>query len=62
MLSVNFIPFPTLFSKQLNYREINENDVEQVFQMRSNPENMKFIPRPLLKNHQDSMEHIKIIK
>lgn len=62
MLSVNFIPFPTLFSERLIYREINESDVEQVFQLRSNPENMKFIPRPLLKNHQDSLEHIKMIK
>lgn len=62
MLTLNFTPFPILTSERLIFREISESDVNEVFLLRSNPENMKFIPRPLLKNHKDALEHIKIIQ
>ncbi|MEC5165492.1 ribosomal-protein-alanine N-acetyltransferase [Flavobacterium sp. PL11] len=61
MLSVNFSPFHNLETKRLLLRRVNNNDVKEVLALRSNPETMKFIPRPLLINDQDALAHIAMI-
>jgi ribosomal-protein-alanine N-acetyltransferase len=50
MLVLNFHPFPNLESERLLLRRIDEQDVQEIFEMRSDSENMKYIPRPLVKN------------
>lgn len=62
MLQVNFTPFPILKSERLLLREITVDDVDQVFEIRSNPATMKYIPRPRAKSKQDALEHIHMIK
>ena len=62
MLSLNFNPFPNLESKRLIFRSVEESDVHEVFLLRSNPETMKYIPRPLAKNQNDALEHIQMIR
>ena len=52
MLVLNFNPFPNLESDRLLLRRIDENDVKEIFAMRSDSENMKYIPRPLVKNNE----------
>jgi ribosomal-protein-alanine N-acetyltransferase len=61
MLVLNFNPFPNLESERLLLRRIDENDVKEIFEMRSDAENMKYIPRPLVKNHEEALEHLAMI-
>ncbi|MDQ1165279.1 GNAT family N-acetyltransferase [Flavobacterium sp. SORGH_AS_0622] len=62
MLDFNFSPFPVVETERLILDEVNDGDVKEVFELRSNPETMKYIPRPLVKDYEDAMEHIKMIK
>lgn len=61
MLSINFNPFPNLETERLLLRRVDENDVNEIFALRSNPETMKYIPRPLVKTTEDALEHIAMI-
>ncbi len=61
MLDFNFSPFPIIETDRLILDRISEKDVNEVFELRSNPETMKYIPRPLVKNYEDALEHINMI-
>ena len=61
MLSVNFKPFPILESQRLIMRRITNSDVEPIFELRSDPETMKFVPRPLAASLEDALGHIATI-
>ena len=62
MLQFNFSPFPIIETDRLLLRQITNDDVKEVFELRSNPETMKYIPRPLAKTAEDALEHIAIIE
>jgi ribosomal-protein-alanine N-acetyltransferase len=62
MLTINFHPFQNLETERLLLRRLNPNDVEEVFALRSNPEIMKYIPRPLLKSKEEALEHIAMME
>lgn len=61
MLAFNFTPFPELETERLLLRRIDTTDADAVFELRSDPETMKFIPRPLATSTEQALEHIKII-
>ncbi|KIA84060.1 GNAT family N-acetyltransferase [Flavobacterium sp. AED] len=61
MLTINFDPFPLLETERLLLRRIDTNDINEILALRSNPETMKYIPRPLLKTNEDALEHIAMI-
>lgn len=61
MININFTPFPNLETKRLYLRRIVNEDVNEIFSLRSNKETMKYIPRPLAKTLEDAMEHIALI-
>lgn len=61
MLEINFNPFPILKSERLILRDVSSGDVEEVFAIRSDPQTMKYIPRPLAKTRLDALEHIDMI-
>ena len=61
MLAVNFSPFPVLETERLLLRRINDDDAQQIFSLRSNPENMKYVPRPLAKTIDDARNHVRLI-
>jgi ribosomal-protein-alanine N-acetyltransferase len=61
MLLLNFNPFPILKTERLLLRRLNNADVNEIMALRSNPETMKYIPRPLLKTIEDALEHIAMI-
>ena len=61
MLLLNFSPFPNLETERLLLRRVVATDVKEIFALRSNPETMKYIPRPLLKTDEDALEHIVMI-
>lgn len=62
MLEFNFHPFPVLETERLLLRRVTTDDVNEVFELRSNPETMKYIPRPLVKNNEEALEHIAMIE
>ena len=61
MLTINFSPFPNLETERLLLRRVDSNDIKEIFALRSNPETMKYIPRPLVKTNEDALEHIAMI-
>lgn len=61
MLVLNFSPFPVLETDRLLFRRVTEHDAKEILELRSDPDTMKYIPRPLLKNTEDALEHYKII-
>ena len=61
MLVFNFSPFPNLETNRLNLRRLNPLDVTEILALRSNPEIMKFIPRPLMKTKEEALEFISVM-
>ncbi|MBG6062073.1 ribosomal-protein-alanine N-acetyltransferase [Flavobacterium sp. CG_9.1] len=61
MLTISFTPFPNLETERLLLRRVVPTDVKEIFALRSNPETMKYIPRPLLKTDEDTLEHVAMI-
>jgi ribosomal-protein-alanine N-acetyltransferase len=61
MLTINYQPFPILESERLVFRQLKDSDAPEVFKLRSNPENMKYIPRPLLKNEDEAVAMIHMM-
>lgn len=61
MLDFNFTPFPVIETERLLLRRITNDDVNEIFELRSNPETMKYIPRPLVKNNDEALAHITMI-
>ena len=61
MLEFNFTPFPILETERLLLRRVDNNDVNEVFSMRSNAETMKYIPRPLVTNNEEALAHIALL-
>jgi ribosomal-protein-alanine N-acetyltransferase len=62
MSTFSFLPFSNLESERLLLRQITPDDVNEIFALRSNPETMKYIPRPLATTKDDAMGHIKMIQ
>ncbi len=61
MLAFDFSPFPELQTDRLLLRRLKADDVENVYRLRSDPETMKYIPRPLVTDHEGAMSHINLI-
>jgi ribosomal-protein-alanine N-acetyltransferase len=55
---INFTPFPVLETQRLLLRRVGDNDAGQIFKLRSNPETMKYVPRPLVKTNEEALQHI----
>lgn len=62
MLTINFHPFQNIETERLLLRRLDSNDAEEILALRSNPETMKYIPRPLAKSKEDALEHIITIE
>lgn len=58
MLEINFLPFPILKTQRLLLRQVNANDADTLWSLRSNDEVMRYIPRPYLKSREDALELI----
>jgi ribosomal-protein-alanine N-acetyltransferase len=62
MLTINFTPFPNLETNRLLLRRLDQNDVNEVLALRSDPDIMKYIPRTLAKTKEDALQHIAMIE
>ena len=61
MESFNFTPFPVLTTDRLELRMLQKGDDQAIFEMRSDPENDRYINRPKTKDISDSRDFIKMI-
>lgn len=61
MIEINFHPFKNLETERLLLRRVSKNDLNEILELRGNPETMKFIPRPLVKTEEDALNHFKMI-
>lgn len=59
MNKINFNPFPELQTNQYQLRQLNKNDAEKVFEIRSNIEVAKYLDRPLAKTINDGLAFIE---
>lgn len=62
MLNMNFNPFPILETERLILRNVEHSDVQEVFEIRSNPDTMQYIPRPLAKTLDDATGVINMMR
>jgi len=58
MLIVNFTPFPVMFTERLLLKQINDEDIHQLFELRSDKEVMKYIPRKPAQTIEDARQLI----
>lgn len=61
MIPVSFNPFPVLMTPRLILRRAAETDIADLFAMRSDPEVMRYIPRPRATSHDDVRELLTMI-
>lgn len=61
MIEINFHPFKNLETERLSLRRVSIDDLNEILELRGNPETMKFIPRPLVKTEEDALNHFKMI-
>lgn len=62
MLELNFSPFPVLESERLVFRAIKDTDIKEIYALRSDPELMQYIPRPLITTMDEAQQHIGMIQ
>jgi ribosomal-protein-alanine N-acetyltransferase len=63
MLTLNFIPFPAIQTARLLLRKLKPEDKEVIFEIRSNPEIMKYVARPIAQTMADATAHLdKVLK
>ncbi len=61
MLTINLNPFPILETERLILRQINKNDANEIFILRSDEKVMEHIHRPIAKTLDDALQLIQII-
>lgn len=61
MRPLNFTPFPTLTTERLTLRRVVATDVPALFQLRSNPALMRYVPRPLARTPEDAAAVLAMI-
>lgn len=61
MISPNFNPFPVLGTPRLSLRRPVETDAADLLVMRSDPEVMQYIPRPLARTESDVLDLITLL-
>jgi ribosomal-protein-alanine N-acetyltransferase len=61
MLALDFSIFPQLETDRLQLTRTNVDHVNELLKMRSDPEVMKFIPRPMARTAEEIIEFIAAI-
>lgn len=58
---MQFTPYPPIETKRLKMRKLTDDDAHDVFLMRSDPEVMRYIPRPLALTEEDALALIRMV-
>ena len=59
MLNLNFTPFPTITTQRLVLRQLQDDDVHELFALRTDERVNRFLDRPLPESLNDVREFIK---
>lgn len=62
MVEIQTNPFPVIRTGRLVLRQITHEDVEAVFDLRSDPNTMRYIPRPVARSLEDAMAVIRVME
>lgn len=63
MLVLNFDPYPEMSTDRLLLRKPKPGDAADIFEIRSNPDTMKYMARPIMRTLDDAHAHIeKLLK
>lgn len=62
MLHLDLSSVPTLRTERLVLDAVADRDAEAIFAMRSDPECMRYVPRPLARSMSDAVAHIALIR
>ena len=61
MLEVNSDPFPTLFTERLVLRQMNHDDADEVYFLRSDDEMLKYVGRPKATSVDEIIKWIEMV-
>jgi ribosomal-protein-alanine N-acetyltransferase len=61
MLNFNFSPFPVLETDRLILRQLTLDDAKDMLRMRSKPETMRYIPRPVMQTIDEALALIQLM-
>ncbi len=61
MLETKFLPFPEIKTERLFLRKVNEQDLQQIFLLRSDKEVMKYIDKKKAENLKEAEEFLKMV-
>lgn len=61
MVKLDFSVFPILESPRFTLRALSTDDADEMFLLRSDPDLMKYIPRPLATSLEDIHQHIEMM-
>ena len=61
MVQLRLVPFPNLYTERLILREPSFDDAASLFELRSDPEVMKYVPREPAKNVEEVSDFISMI-
>ncbi|MBR9920248.1 MAG: GNAT family N-acetyltransferase [Bacteroidetes bacterium] len=56
------LPYRELETERLFFRKLEEKDIPALFELRSNPDLMRFIPRPMAKEQKDAEDLLNMIR
>lgn len=60
-MTLNFSPFPVLETERLILRKPAPQDIQMLYEIRSDAETMQYIPRPLAKTMEDAADLLNMI-
>ncbi len=60
-LQISFNPFPIIETQRLILRQLRTDDAPALYKLRSDPETMKFVPRPIMEQEAEALTHIEMI-
>lgn len=61
MLEPKFSPFPELQSERLVLRQLRENDIDEVYELRLDRATARYIPKSLTQTREHALEHIQAV-
>lgn len=61
MLEINFSPFPLLTTDRLILRSITPEDASVIFKLRSNPDVMQYVNRPLVQSMEEAVAWVELV-
>lgn len=60
-LYIDFNPFPVLETERMILKQLDADQVDMLFELRSDPETMRFVNRPRVRTREEAAGHLEMI-